>query len=98
MVWEFDGSFCVCLVCVVLCCLSCLILFFRCWARPVGRALFRWFLYAICCVFLFWCLGRFLEVGGMMLWLIVFGQAYFVLLISFIMFLRFICLFDWCLL
>ena len=49
--------FCVCLLYVALCWFSCLILCFGIWARPVGRACFRWFMGVMCCGFVGGSLG-----------------------------------------
>ena len=58
-------GFCVCLIFVVLCWFLCFILFFWFWARPVGQARFRCFMWFGCCVF--FCFGVFLgdSLGGL---------------------------------
>ena len=61
------------LVCVVLCGWCLFGLSFCLWARPVGRARFRWYLWVICSVCLFWCLERLFMGVGVMLWCVVLG-------------------------
>ena len=71
--------FCVCLVYVVLCWLSCLILCFGIWVRLLGRACFRWFLGVMCCGFLLWFCGKFLGMDGVVVWFVLLGVMIFLL-------------------
>ena len=71
------------LVCVVLCGWCLCVLFFCLWARPIGRARFRW---VICCVCLSCCLEKLFVGGGMMLWCVVLGVLFGLVVFSCIVF------------
>ena len=74
--------FFVVLACVFLCGWCLFVLFFCLWARPVGRARFRWHLWVTCCVCLSWCLERLFMGVRVVLWCVVLGVLFSLVVFS----------------